>query len=194
MGILDNVTEYVNFLTKNKLTCNQFLLLYLLSTEQMVRDSQGSLKYSSSGSIYKWQNEGSGWTINEVEDLESKGYLIPINKSNYSIDQLIITPKFSELFFINSDIAFEEVLDAYPDTITVQGSAFFTKTGDLDKLSSDYKKIIKNSQKKHEEVIELIKFARQKNLINCKLDKFLTKPMLDSIRRMKGEAVNGEDF
>ncbi len=194
MGILDDVTEYVSFLTKNKLTCNQFLLLYLLCTEQMVRDSQSKLKYSSTGSIYKWQNEGSGWTTSEVQDLEAKGYVIPISKSNYSIDQLIITPKFSELFFINADIAFEEVLDAYPDTITIQGTGFFTKAGDLDKLSSDYKKIVKNSQKKHEEVIELIKFARQKNLINCKLDKFLTKAMLDSLRRMKGETVNGEDF
>jgi hypothetical protein len=72
MGILDDVTEYVNFLTKNKLTCNQFLLLYLLSTEQMVRDKRSSLMYSTTGCIYKWQNEGSGWSVNEVEDLERR--------------------------------------------------------------------------------------------------------------------------
>ncbi len=37
MGILDDADAYVEFLTKNRLSTNQFLLLYLLYTEQMFK-------------------------------------------------------------------------------------------------------------------------------------------------------------
>jgi hypothetical protein len=190
MNILEDVNEYVDFLIKNKLTTNQFLLLYLLFTEKMVRDSKGKMQYSESGAIYKWLDKGKGWCKQEIVDLEEKGYLIPVSKDNYQIDQLIVTTKFSDVMFINLEMAFEEILDIYPDTILVEGNVVFTKSGDLERVSQEYRKIIKNSIKKHEEVKELIKFAIEEKLVKSKLDKFLTKATIDSLGRLK-EQRNG---
>jgi hypothetical protein len=194
MNILDDVTEYVNFLVKHKLSTNQFLLLYLLFTEKMVKDGNGKLKYTQGGSIYKWVAEGKGWTSAEVDDLYQKGYVIPVQKGSYQPDQLILMPKFSELMFIDMDMAFEEILEVYPDTIMVQGDSFLTKTGDLEKVAQEYRKIIKGSLKLHEEVKQLIIFAKERKLIKSKLENFLKKPMIDSLRRMKGESNDKSDF
>ena len=37
MGILDDTDAYVEFLTKNRLSTNQFLLLYLLYTDKCLK-------------------------------------------------------------------------------------------------------------------------------------------------------------
>jgi hypothetical protein len=103
-------------------------------------------------------------------------------------------PKFSELMFIDMDMAFEEILEVYPDTIMVQGDSFLTKTGDLEKVAQEYRKIIKGSLKLHEEVKQLIIFAKERKLIKSKLENFLKKPMIDSLRRMKGESNDKSDF
>ncbi len=77
MGILDDADAYVEFLTKNRLSTNQFLLLYLLYTEQMFKINK-KLKFKSIGNIYKWSNEGIGWSENEIDDLISKDYVFGI--------------------------------------------------------------------------------------------------------------------
>lgn len=196
MGILDDPNAYVDFLAKNKLSTNQFLLLYLLYTEQMIK-ADNRLKFKKIGNIYKWQVEGKGWTLEEIEDLINKDYVFGIksvqktpqgDKVGYSIDQLILTQKFSDLMFINANFAFEEILELYPDTIIVKERTYFTKNGDLDKLSLDYCKLIKNNLHKHEEVKEIILFAKDRGLCNSHISKFLSKGTIDSIKKMMEES------
>lgn len=196
MGILDDQNAYVDFLTKNKLSTNQFLLLYLLYTEQMIK-SENSLKFKKVGNIYKWMTEGKGWSIGEIDDLIAKDYVFGIKslhetpegkKLSYSIDQLILTQKFSDLMFINANFAFEEILELYPDTFQIvkdgHTNTVFTKSGDLDKVQLNYSKLIKNNILKHEETKQIIIYAKERGLCNYKLENFLTKAVLDSIRKM----------
>ena len=201
MGILDDVNAYVDFLTKNKISTNQFLLLYLLYTEKFVKVDD-KLKYKRIGNIYKWASEGKGWTKEEIEDLIDKDYVFGIKSLNpkdntltYFVDQLILTQKFSDLMFINTTFAFEEILEIYPDTFVVNQSTVFTKAGDLDKVQANYSKLIKNSIAKHEEVKNIILYAKERGLCNYKLENFLSKGVIDSIKKMMEETYDrGQDI
>ena len=210
MNILDDSTAYTDFMIRHRLTTNQFYLLYLLYTERMIKDKEsGKLGYDKFSNIYKWLNasntiKGAGWIKSEIQDLIDKEYVIALSqettengklKENYSIDQLILTNKFSDLIFINGNFAFEEILELYPDTFLIKEQTVFTKTGDLDKLSDAYSKAIKNSIHKHKEMLELIDFAKSHNLCNMKLENFLGKGVIDSIKKMmEGVASHGGDI
>lgn len=193
MGILDDPNAYVDFLIKNKLSPNQFLLLYLLYTEQMHK-SKDALMFKRIGNIYKWSEEGTGWSSNEIDDLIKKDYVFGIKSKqvdgslNYSIDQLIVTQKFSDLMFINANFALDEILDIYPDTIHVNSSIYFTKNGDLDKIALDYCKLIKNSLHKHEEIKAIVIYAKERGLCNTHISKFLTKGTIESVKKMMGDS------
>lgn len=201
MGILDDVNEYVDFLTKHKLSTNQFLLLYLLYTEKFVKVDD-KLKYKRIGNIYKWSSEGKGWTKEEIEDLINKDYVFGIKSTNpkdgaltYFVDQLILTQKFSDLMFINTNFAFEEILEIYPDTFIVNQSTVFSKSGDLEKVALNYSKLIKNSIVKHEEIKNIIIYAKERGLCNYKLENFLTRGVIDSIKKMMEETYDrGQDI
>lgn len=204
MNILTDVTSYVKFLVTHKLSTNQFLLLYLLYTEKMIKVKSGRISYAEGTCIYKWQSKGKGWNQLEIEDLVSKDYIIAFKKSyeiepskkvyGYAVDDVILTSKFSDIMFIAVDQAFEEILDLYPDTFIIEGPVF-TKTGDLDKLSEIYAKLIKNSVVEHEKMKELIIFAKERNLCKMKLITFLSRGVIDPIKKMMEDTFNaGSDI
>jgi hypothetical protein len=159
------------------------------------------LKYKTVGNIYKWSKEGKGWSEQEIEDLINKDYLFGIKSQQvngtitYSIDQLILTQKFSDIMFVNSNFAFEEILDIYPDTFQIQGQTVSTKSGDLDKVQQNYFKLIKGNTVKHEEIKNIITYAKERGLCNYKLENFLTKGVIDTIKKMIGESnATGTDI
>ena len=191
--MIDDVNAYVDFMVKHKLSTNQFLLLMLLHTESYFKSQKG-LKYKTVGNIYKWSKEGKGWSEQEIEDLINKDYLFGIKSQQvngtitYSIDQLILTQKFSDIMFVNSTFAFEEILEIYPDTFSINGQIVFTKSGDLDKVQQNYFKLIKGNVLKHEEIKKIITYAKERGLCNYKLENFLTKGVIDTIKKMIGES------
>jgi hypothetical protein len=198
--MIDDVNAYVDFMVKHKLSTNQFLLLMLLHTESYFKSQKG-LKYKTVGNIYKWSKEGKGWSEQEIEDLINKDYLFGIKSKQtngtitYSIDQLILTQKFSDIMFVNSTFAFEEILEIYPDTFQINGQVVFTKSGDLDKVQQNYFKLIKGNTVKHEEIKNIITYAKERGLCNYKLENFLTKGVIDTIKKMIGESnATGTDI
>jgi hypothetical protein len=188
--LLDDPDYYVDFLCKNNLSTNQFLLLYLLYHEKMIKDPNGKLKYTIAGNIYKWLDKGKGWTEAEIEDLISKDYVVSVAKGDYSIDQLVLTNKFVDIMFISTGDAFEELLELYPPTVTIDGKGFMLKACDLEACSKAYLKAIKNSNRKHKEVLELIEYGIENKLINIKIDKFIGGKIWEDLRRLK-EKDNG---
>lgn len=204
MNILTNVTHYTEFLISNKLSTNQFLLLYLLYTERMVKDKTGRIGYTQGTCIYKWHNKGSGWSQAEIEDLCNKDYVIAMKKQydvgdkkqyGYAIDDLIITDKFNDIMYINTEGAFDEILSLYPDTFNINTQTVFTKAGNLDKVSDEYHKLIKYNLDYHEKIKEIIEFAKLRGMCNMKLENFLTKGVLDSVKRMMEETYErGQDI
>ena len=186
---------YVDFLVKNKISCNQFLLLYLLYTEKMYK-IQNKVTYTQTSLLYKWINEGKFIiSISEIEDLIKSEYIFAIKQNGkYEIDQLILTEKFFDLMFVNID-AFDEIVDLYPDKIIINSQTVFTKAGDLDKVAENYLKLIKNNLAKHEQIKKVIIFAKERNLCNYKLENFLSKGVIDTIiKDMEENYERGNDI
>jgi len=164
-SILDDVNAYVDFLTKNKLSTNQFLLLYLLYTEQM-RKTKDALMFKRIGNIYKWSEEGTGWSANEIDDLIKKDYVFGIKSKqvdgslNYSIDQLIVTQKFSDLMFINANFALDEFVNGFDSFLDSMDSnnGFVTEQGDIE----DWHVKALDKQKIREQVMKDVEEARAK--------------------------------
>ena len=201
MNILENEKDYVHFLIKNELTTNQFLLLYLLYTEKMIKDQHQKLKFTKEGLLYKWnehgkklasqnRNNGEGWTVSEIKDIVKKEYAISLD-SAYSFDQLILTNKFSDLMIISSSVAFDEILELYPDSIVIKGQTYFLKTGDLDEYASSYSKLMLYSVSKHNQIKEIIKFGKERNMINTNIGKFLNRAVINDLaKKMKEYQIN----
>lgn len=66
---------------------------------------------------------GTYWNINKnfhnykklIDDLEEKGYIVNNNTTDdYSIDKIIVTKLFKEVVFVESEEAWQEVLQTYP--------------------------------------------------------------------------------
>jgi hypothetical protein len=181
MGILEDEKQYVDFLIKNELSTNQFLLLYLLYTERMYK-LNNKLGFAQSGTIFKWISKGKNIiTASEIEDLIKMDYVFGIKQNNqYEIDHLILTNKFFDLMFVNID-AFQEICDLYPDKMIIDNQTVFTKAGDLDKVANNYLKLIKNNLSKHEQIKKVIEFAKERGLCKYKLENFLSKGVIDTI-------------
>jgi len=97
--------------------------------------------------------------------------------------------------FVNSTFAFEEILEIYPDTFQINGQVVFTKSGDLDKVQQNYFKLIRGNTVKHEEIKYIITYAKERGLCNYKLENFLTKGVIDTIKKMIGESnATGTDI
>jgi hypothetical protein len=169
----------------------------------MIKSKSGKVSYSEATCLYKWQAKGTGWNQKEIEDLVKNDYVMAFPKTytidnqnlyGYAVDDLILTTKFSDIMFVATDEAFQEILELYPDTFNVNGSVVFSKSGDLEKLSDVYSKLIRNSIQLHDKMKEAIVFAKERGLCNMKLEKFLTKGVIDSIFKMMEEGYsNGRD-
>ncbi len=193
MGILDKPATYVNFLIEQKITTNQYLLLYLLFTEKMEKEGE-ELTWPDTGLISQWQEHGPGWIIEDIEDLIEKEFLINISDNIISLDKLILTSKFSDLIFVNATFAFQEFFESYPSTIPIKNETAFLKAVDPEIIEKLYTELIQGSAHKHQEFMELLEYGKERGLIKVRIDKYFTAKIWETIQKMKNEDEKGEDY
>ena len=144
--------KLVDFLCREKISANQYLLLRLLH-ESELEVKKGNLSYSTRGLLYKYyvENPDCNWTVEEVEDLEKKGFIINYKtldltspnpedrKDDY--EKIILTAKFSDYTYVG-DEAFMEIWDIYPKFIKVDGATHPARNVDPDEFGKEYLIII----------------------------------------------------
>jgi hypothetical protein len=182
---IDN--ETIDFLCKYKLTLNQFaicLLIHKKDTATMMRinneigiignylipngvDTQGKKRY-----------------IKEIDDLIDRNFLrlTFIDKDDkYALDNFEVTNKFTDEFIQEVDM-FEELWMEYPKFLFVNGLEFPAKSADYDELEQKYLKLIKNSKKKHKEIIDkLQQFKSTNTYAQMGIEKFIGSRQWDNI-------------
>src|SRR5690625_2435425 len=111
-----DVDEYVHTMTELGINSHQFLLCYLLYTDQKLNGS-----YPSTGkeiaNLYKYATKACKWDRKDVDLLIEKGYL----EDNYTGDKthpdyLTVTDLFVDKIFIREN-KFAELWEAYPFTV-----------------------------------------------------------------------------
>lgn len=176
-----NINTYVNTLKELKITANQFLLCYLLLTDQKVETTQG-MKYVPRGNgianLYKYASTVKNWTREEIDDLVIKGYMIDTNTyidGKIYPDYFEVTNKFKNIVFMNvSD--FDEFWNTYPAFVAnftnPNGPKIKLKIVDPTELEKEYQRRIK-TKAEHKQLMEVLHWAIKNQQINMRIDNFI---------------------
>lgn len=176
-----DVDEYVHTLCEMNLTANQFLLCYLLYSDEKIEGHFSKGKNNSPiANLYKYASNNKGaikWTKEEIRDICDKGYLKdPHYKSKDTLpDDLVVTEKFKEKIFIRSN-HFKEFWEAYPmlvpNFVNVRGPSIKLKVCDPEKLEEYYLKKIR-SKALHRKIMEILKWAVENEKLNVNIVNFV---------------------
>jgi hypothetical protein len=175
-----DINEYVECLNRLKITANQFLLCYLLFTDQKVEVSPNKYAYIKKGTgmanLYKYASQNTKWTSEEIQDLVSKNYIKDKNVAGSIYpDYLEITEEFSEKVFIKSNL-FSEFWEAYPPLVPnfnhPNGPKIKLKICDPDELEKLYiKKVVTIAE--HKLLMEVLLWAKENNQLNINIENFV---------------------
>jgi hypothetical protein len=180
-----NVDSYIKFITKHKLTQTQFLLLYLLYLKRL-----DLLK------IYKEAyptDDGSMLGTYFTNDLIKRGFLSLAVKGDKK--NITLTDKFPNLFHDLATKA-DDVIRVYPGYVTTSTGAMLPLTVvDIVQFRKLYRDTVGDDPEEHEEIIKDIEYGRDNNLINFKIDSFISSKFYLKVREMrlakKGSGVVG---
>lgn len=177
-----DVDKFTDFIIKMQLTPTQFFICWLLE-----RNDVGNLKryIDAFGKL-------------EEKDLEylivDKGYIVnTAPQSRYlDVNSLFVSIDFKESILIDEDEAFEQLRDAYPKYVQVNGTKF-PSTGltlsDHTVLNEMYAKEIKNNKFRHEQILNLVEKWKETVGENApfKIDKFITSKYWKELEIKKDE-------
>lgn len=175
-----DINEYVDCLNRLKITSNQFLLCYLLFTDQKVETSHNKYAYVKKGTgmanLYKYASQNKPWTVDEITDLIDKDILIDRNVDNKIYpDYLYISDKFVKEVFIR-ETAFKEFWENYPALVPnfnhPNGPKIKLKICDPDELKELYLKKVK-TKVEHEMVMRVLFWAKENNQLNIGIENFV---------------------
>lgn len=174
--MFEDASKLVDICVKLKITANQFLLCYLLYTDEKIEG-----RYPSKGrpiaNLYKYSaNEHTRWEREEVEDLVKKGYLTHTPKkglqtSSIYPDDLAVEPSFIDQVMA-AHTRFEQLNMVYPFVEEHDGKTFQLKVCDLDKMENLYNRAVRTNSL-HNHILELIGWAKENGGIQMKLENFI---------------------
>lgn len=187
-----DLNQYVHVLTELKITANQFLLCYLLYTDEKT-DGKYEKKGKSIANLYKYATISAPWTKSEVRDLVDKGYLIDPHYKNPNDtypDQLKVTDKFCRLIF-TLPTAFDELNKLFPFTVAnfvnPTGPRIKLKVCDLYVMKELYHSKVKTIIK-HKEVLSLVQWAIDNGELNFNFENFIRGELWNTLRELRNNS------
>jgi hypothetical protein len=168
--------RFQEIMTKLNLTPNQIYFCVLLLEQDFNRKRKLFLDYAEAHE---------GFRINEIEDLENKGYIVNFSDSNVPkttaaiqtkkgelvfervkdviiLEMVMVTPKFKDAIYVDGEAAADELLKAYPTWIKIKDRATgkITKVSvksvpDRDEFVLFYANIINGDIIKHKLIVEM---------------------------------------
>ena len=150
-----DINRYVDFITENKISEHQFLILWLVHT----KDEENVAKYRKVFDQFKPE---------EIIDLIDRGWIedfdiVKNGERSFNIYNFIITDKFTEVVYIDTFDAGDELIKVYPNWLMIDNRRISAKSCDHDLLAQRYAKIIKNNRQKHEDIVRLIRKMKEKS-------------------------------
>lgn len=173
--MIGSLDDYVSFLCKHNMSGDQFLFCCLIYERKF-------------NLLYKILNERNGFDIDELSDLEDRGYLLNKNRDGeFQTDMYEITDKFLNEIYRNEDVMWKEVIDTYPMWIYIEGKRVSAQSTDLDALKEVYLKKIKRAGGTHKKIVDLIEYAKSNDLIEMGIDKWVRGEQWKPIEKIKKE-------
>lgn len=188
-----SLDEDLEIMSRYKINANEFMLVKLLLLSQDHPDNDKHLD------LYLKECHADGTLNREFINLLVDRRIIvktsPVVKKTSGIfpEDFHFNEVFMKNFFKFSDQMGKEIWDLYPDYIigscrNFPAKNFSKRFKDLKELFLYYAKQIKNNPKKHEQVVESLKFAIKHELITSSIIDYLLSNQWDyHIKVMNGE-------
>lgn len=162
--MISDINKYVDFLTINKLSEHQFLILWLVYT----KDQENIKKLKNCR----------GFDIHAIEYLITHKWLddfglVKDNQHTFNIYDFIVTDKFTKVVVIDEDDAYEELVAVYPKWMTIQGIKRPAANGDPYKLAKEYFKYYKGNRIAHNRVIDITERYFKNNPVVEGIEKYI---------------------
>lgn len=183
--LIEDVHEFAEFLIEYDITADQFFCCVLLSSEaegyKGLPDRQSAIS-----KFYKYHNmvvkgkKHSIWKKEHMDELVEKGFLQRVRPKEdldrpYKYDNFEATEKFLDLVFEEQGSAmgkYEEFWSEYPARYETQdGKNLNIKSVNKEMLFNEYKSAL--NEEDHETIMKCLKLAKQKDEVNCRIDKWL---------------------
>ncbi len=179
----------LNLLITYNLTADELLVVYLTF---LARDEENHPEYFS-----KWfANGGSDKLRSIFESLKQKGLIHrDYNPTEYDPNEIEFNKNFLKSWLKNSGEMGEELFDAYPSWLNVNGKLMplrniAKKFSTLDEFFFAYSSAIKHNPEKHKEVMEILDWAKQNELINFGITEFVCSQKWRDLKELRD---NGTD-
>ena len=163
---LDRYTEYICRF-EPEIDSNSFYLLMLIYRKDVVSFNK-----------YMKKKKRAIVTEEQFNNLIAKNYIfksIPNAPEGNEILAYDVTEDFKKLVSINEEDAFNELREAYPDTVEVNGNHVAAKNVNVLTGAGLYNAVISNNRLLHFEILEIVEAYRLKFIYaKTGLDKFIT--------------------
>ncbi len=177
----------INIITQYNLTGDELLLIYLTLCAQ-----DGHPEYFA-----KWFNGGGQAKLKDLFiSLKEKGIIHKnYDPSSYIPDEIEFNKTFLKRYFKLAGELGRELFEAYEPFIKVNGALYSLKNYSkkfysLDEFCFWYSSTIGHSVEKHKKIIEILKWARENNLINIGILEFVSSHKWVDLEKLRLEGFN----
>jgi len=163
-------------LVKYNLTPNQYVFLFLTHSHQYA-------------AMYKFVQEGPGFSTEEIHDLVERGFILNFNQSGYYyMDSFVLTDEVGdELFDQSPERAAREFWNTYPVHLfdRDRNEYFSLLATNKDQFIQDYYLRVGHSSKKHQRVMEALRYAIDNRMIDMSIRQWLDSEQWEAILDLK---------
>ena len=122
----------------------------------------------------------------------SKSYKIPERRTEFNPEDIVFNKNFTNKYLKFSYSMGRELFDNYPVTINVNGITYSARTSgnkyrDLEDMYYAYGRAIGNKPNVHQHVLELLDWAKENNLVNKGLYRFIADREWLNLEAMKDD-------
>ena len=181
----------LNICIAHNLTFDEFFLVYMTL---LARDEENHSEY-----LAKWFANGGKDRLRELfNSLKEKGIILKsYNAESYVPNDIQFNKNFIKSWYKQSGEMGQELFDSYPGFVEVKGKLYSLKNiskkfYSLDEFYFYYSATIGHNPEKHREVMDILAWAKEKNLINFGILEFCASRKWEMFKEMREKGIDNK--
>lgn len=186
-----DLNTILNICIAYNLTFDEFFLVYMTFLAQ---DEEDHAEY-----LNKWFSNGGKERLRTLfNSLKDKGIIIKsYNPTSYNPNEIEFNKHFLKGWLKQSGEMGQELFDLYPSFVEVNGKFYSLKNiskkfYSLDEFYFYYSVTIGHNPEKHKEIIKILEWAKEKNLINFGILEFIASQKWIMFKEMKDKGIDNK--
>lgn len=181
----------LNICIAHNLTFDEFFLVYMTL---LARDEENHSEY-----LAKWFANGGKDRLRELfNSLKEKGIILKsYNAESYVPNDIQFNKNFIKNWYKQSGEMGQELFDSYPGFVEVKGKLYSLKNiskkfYSLDEFYFYYSATIGHNPEKHREIMDILAWAKEKNLINFGILEFCASRKWEMFKEMREKGIDNK--